>query len=217
MKNYYLDRKLKNKNLHVISNGRNISSNDLKKDFCDEYKMILDLKLNHKIIGCCGVLNKRKGFQDLIKFLTFNPDLLAVFVGEGPDKKRLIKYANKLNVLNRCYFLGHQNNAISFINLFDFFVMSSYSEGFPLVVLEAGGVGVPILCVKTPLFQELFSDNDVVFYERNIDKSMLDSLNNILLHKNTYSLNIQNTIQNKYSSDLMAKKYFQLYERLNNN
>lgn len=217
MKKYYEEKRCFNKNNVVINNGRNVVLKTLNNQNNHLINSILKIKENFKIIGCCGFLNKRKGFEDVIKFLTLNSNLFAVFVGQGPEEARLIELAHSLNVFDRCIFLGHQKNSMSLIRLFDVFVMSSFSEGFPLVVLEAGGLNVPILCVKSSLFEELFSENDVVFYERNNLKSMSFSINKILKFGNVYSSNLYKTINNKYSCNIMADKYLKLFNELKTN
>lgn len=215
MEKYYKEKVSFRKNNIVIYNGRDVvlkSVNDQNKHLIDS---LLKIKDNFKLIGCCGFLNKRKGFEDVIKFLTLKSNLYAVFVGQGPDEARLIELAQSLNVIERCIFLGHQNNSIALISLFDIFVMSSYSEGFPLVVLEAGGLNIPVLCVNSALFEELFSENEVVFYERNNLNSMTLSINKILNFGNDFSTNLNNTINAKYSCSIMADKYLKLFKELN--
>lgn len=215
MKKYYEKKKFTNKNSIVIYNGRSVNKLESNTEHNKIYNLINESKNKYKIIGGCGFLNKRKGFEDIIKFLTLNPNLAAVFIGQGPDEDKLINEAKNLNVLDRCFFLGHLNNPISILNLLDVYVMSSYSEGFPLVVLEAGSLGVPIICVNSPLFNELFSDTDVVFYERNNLISMELALNQMLNNNHLYSKNIFNTITTKYSCDIMSEKYLKNYILLN--
>ncbi len=217
MRKYYEIKKFTNNSSIVIYNGRSVNKLESDNDHNKIYNLINETKKKYKIIGGCGFLNKRKGFEDIIKFLTLNQNLAAVFIGQGPDENKLINDAKNLNVLDRCIFLGHLNNPISIINLLDVYVMSSYSEGFPLVVLEAGSLGVPIICVNSPLFNELFSDSDVVFYERNNLISMEHALNQMFNNSQLYSKNIINTINSKYSCKIMAEKYLQNYILLNSN
>jgi glycosyltransferase involved in cell wall biosynthesis len=217
MKKYYMTKNLTNKNSIVIYNGRSVNKLKSDNEHNEIHNLINEIKKKYKIIGGCGFLNKRKGFEDIIKFLTLNSNLAAVLIGQGPDEDKLINLAKNLDVLDRCFFLGHLNNPISIINLLDVYVMSSYSEGFPLVVLEAGSLGVPIICVNSPLFNELFSDSDVVFYERNNLISMELALNKILNKNHLYSKNIINTINTKYSCKIMSDKYLQNYILLNSN
>ena len=214
MQQYYEKKKFLNDNARIIYNGRSVNLDQTTIQNSLLHNSILETKKKYKIIGCCGFINKRKGFEDIVKFLTLNSNVFAVFIGEGSDKNRLIALAKSLNVFNRCNFLGHQNNPIPLINLFDIFVMSSYSEGFPLVVLEAGGLGVPVLSVNSPLFRELFSDDDLVFYNRNNLKSMQQSLNKILVNKSFYSKNIKSKINVQYSCDILAARYLQLFNEL---
>jgi glycosyltransferase involved in cell wall biosynthesis len=215
MKKYYEAKSRANINAIVIYNGRNVNEAESTNEALEVIRVLDEKKKMHILIGGCGFLNKRKGFDDIINFLTLDINLFAVFIGQGPDKDRLIYLARNLDVLDRCIFLGHQNNASSIIELLDVFVMSSYSEGFPLVVLEAGSLSVPIICVKSPLFDELFSDDDVVFYERNDLSSMEFALNHMLMNRHRYSNNINKVVDLKYSCKIMAERYLQQYISLN--
>lgn len=215
MKEYYQSKVGIIKNSRIINNGRHVDEVKSNNETFILSNLLREKKKRYTIIGGCGVLNKRKGFEDIIKFLSFNTNLFAVFIGQGPDKKRLTCLAKNLGVIDRCIFLGYQENASSVIKLLDVFVMSSYSEGFPLVVLEAGSLSVPIICVRSPLFDELFSDNDVVFYERNDLTSMEFALNHMLLNRLRYSNSINKIVGMKYSCKIMAERYLEQYISLN--
>jgi glycosyltransferase involved in cell wall biosynthesis len=68
-------------------------------------------------------------------------------VGEGTDRARLEAKRDALQLGERAIFLGARNDVSQLLLAADAFVMSSISEGLPMVLLEAMAAGVP--CVAT--------------------------------------------------------------------
>jgi glycosyltransferase involved in cell wall biosynthesis len=77
-----------------------------------------------------------------LKFLNFKLFIL----GNGPEKKRLIKFVrnNKLN--NKIKFFPHTDNLSEFYRSSDLFINSSDFEGFPNAVVEAINYNLPVIC-----------------------------------------------------------------------
>jgi glycosyltransferase involved in cell wall biosynthesis len=91
--------------------------------------------------------------------------------------------------------------------------MSSYSEGFPLSLLEAGMAGIPVVCSDIQIFRELFSPKSVSFFR--LDDIL--SLKLAIIHANTFrssfSKNLSESIAEKYSVEIMGVNYIALYNR----
>jgi glycosyltransferase involved in cell wall biosynthesis len=68
-------------------------------------------------------------------------------VGEGAERAKLEARRDALGLGERAIFLGARNDVSELLLAADAFVMSSISEGLPMVLLEAMAAGVP--CVAT--------------------------------------------------------------------
>jgi glycosyltransferase involved in cell wall biosynthesis len=136
MKNFYL--KKSNLNMKTIYNGRNINFSLTNQNLQSDNVFFEQIKKNYKIIGTHCLLTKRKGVHQIIKSLKDLEDFALVIIGDGKEMIELKKLTEDLKIADRCFFLGYRYDAISLIKLFDVYVMSSYSEGFPLGLLEAG-------------------------------------------------------------------------------
>lgn len=85
-------------------------------------------------------LRKQKGYDRLLKVISrlnqmkFEFDLWIV--GDGPEEENLKRLASNLE-LNNVYFFGLQNNPYPYIKSADCFILSSYFEGYGIVVKEA--------------------------------------------------------------------------------
>jgi L-malate glycosyltransferase len=68
-----------------------------------------------------------------------------LLVGDGPDLCRIRNMVNKLNLENKVFFPGIQENIIPLLSLSDMYMLLSKSEGFGLSALEALSCGVPVI------------------------------------------------------------------------
>lgn len=64
-------------------------------------------------------------------------DYNLVIVGDGPDRLKLENLASELGVLHRVYFVGIKKNPYLWMKNARGFILSSRSEGFPTVLIEA--------------------------------------------------------------------------------
>lgn len=76
-----------------------------------------------------------------IKDITPNSKLLLI--GEGPLKDSIRKKAEDLNISNDIIFLGTTNEVYRYLQAADAFIMPSFSEGMPLVSVEAQAADLP--------------------------------------------------------------------------
>ena len=99
-----------------------------------------------------GRLNPVKDLGTLLQAFARLPPPLSerarlFLVGDGAERVRLETQRNELGLGERVRFLGARNDIAEVLMAADAFVMSSKSEGLPMVLLEAMAAGVP--CVAT--------------------------------------------------------------------
>jgi glycosyltransferase involved in cell wall biosynthesis len=202
-------------NFHTIYNGRKIVDYNTSIPLI-ELESLMETKSKYTILGVHCLLTKRKGIDQIIKALPLLQDYFLIILGDGKEFENLKLLSKNLNVSNRCIFLGFKENVIDYLNLIDIYVMSSFSEGFPLALLEAGGIGKPIVCSDIEIFRELFNDNEVCFFELNNTISLTNAILKVNSQIDSFSKNIKTTINSKYSDITMANNYFDLYKNLIN-
>ncbi len=100
-----------------------------------------------KIISV-GRLTKQKGFSDLLNafsiVLKFLPAKLII-LGEGELRVELERQARELGLDSHLEMPGFVDDPWTRIHASDLYVMSSYWEGLPLVLLETMACGTPIV------------------------------------------------------------------------
>ncbi|WP_168355995.1 glycosyltransferase [Sphingomonas gei] len=67
-----------------------------------------------------------------------------VIAGDGPERDRLVKLANALDLRSQVRFVGHVEDVRALYAGADVFVLSSHYEGAPAVILEALAAGLPV-------------------------------------------------------------------------
>lgn len=75
-----------------------------------------------------------------------------IFVGDGPKRKDFEKYAEKIGISNKVEFKGRLANGLDVrkaIHESDVFILPTYAEGLPRVLLEAMAEGIP--CLSSPI------------------------------------------------------------------
>ncbi len=118
----------------------------------------LGVPQNTPRIGIVGRLTQQKGHADLLRamHLIRNDHLIQlIIIGEGSLKDELTKLAIKLKIIDQVHFLGVRNDVLEILAHLDLFVLPSYWEGFPAVLLEAMSQSVPVIASDVSGSREL--------------------------------------------------------------
>lgn len=99
------------------------------------------------LIGWVGRLIRVKGCDVFLRGLARLPGQgwTATIVGDGPERSFLESLAGELGLRDRVRFVGAIPDAAQLFGAIDLFVLSSRSEGTPMVLLEAMGAGAAVV------------------------------------------------------------------------
>jgi glycosyltransferase involved in cell wall biosynthesis len=86
----------------------------------------------------------------------------ASVVGDGPERPRLERLALALGLSDRVAFHGLVNDAARLFPAFDLYVLSSRSEGTPIVLFEAMAAGVPVVATAVGGVPDVVSDREAL-------------------------------------------------------
>src|SRR6056297_77388 len=99
-----------------------------------------------------GRLSVEKGhavlIQALAKLVSRSLDVGVVIIGEGPEQEHLKTLAKAHNIADRVHLKGYCSDAYVLIPYYDALVLSSYTEGFPVTLLETMQAGTPVVATK---------------------------------------------------------------------
>lgn len=113
---------------------------------------------------CVGRLCPAKGQHILLEScaaMTKNGmDFKLVLVGDGPDRKSLEELAIKLGIMQHITFTGAlgQLEVQSHYRKADIFVLPSFAEGVPVVLMEAMSMELPVVSTRITGIPELIDD-----------------------------------------------------------
>ncbi|MEO9231388.1 MAG: glycosyltransferase [Devosia sp.] len=105
------------------------------------------------LIGTVGRLTEVKDHFALLRafasLLRRRPARLVIF-GDGPLREELIGYADSLRIGDRVLFPGYVEDVAACYEALEVFVLSSTTEGFGNVLVEAMASGVPVVSTDAP-------------------------------------------------------------------
>ena len=117
-----------------------------------------------KIISC-GSLSLQKGFDFLVEVarIVFEkyPDWQWHIWGDGIERRLIENKIKEYNLSNNLILKGYSKNVYEKYKDYSIYCMTSRHEGFPMVLLEAQGNGLPIIsfdCKCGP--REIVDDNE---------------------------------------------------------
>jgi glycosyltransferase involved in cell wall biosynthesis len=123
---------------------------DTSRSARNEFALALDATL----VVTSGRIHWAKGWHFLLEafelFLKSVPNAMLVFVGDGPDRKRLEESAAEKNLGARILVTGYltSKSVAGYLQAADLFVMGSLKEGWSTALLEALACGLPSVTTR---------------------------------------------------------------------
>lgn len=110
----------------------------------------LGLPSGPRVLGWVGRLSREKGLDVLLEALPHvtGPEIVVAVIGEGREQAALQEQARRLELGSRVHWCGAIPDAGLHFSAFDVYVLSSRTEGTPMVLFEAMAAGVPIVATR---------------------------------------------------------------------
>ena len=157
-----------------------------------------------------GRLKKEKGFDLVLKsmptILKNYPNFVLHILGydEG-ERDNLIQLSKDLNIQNSVIFHDYISNPYSYYVNCDLFILSSYKEGFPNVMLENYYLNTPLVATKcVPIVEQLIINgkngyvcevNDLSCIKQSILNCIKNLTRNCISNKEYSGSNLQDLIK----------------------
>lgn len=113
-------------------------------------------------IVAAGRLHQKKGFDVLIravgKLRAWDFDVTCEIAGEGDERADLEALIRELDLDPCVRLMGWTDDVASFLATGDIFAFPSHQEGFPLTLLEAMSVGLPVVATEIDGPNEILED-----------------------------------------------------------
>lgn len=178
--------------------------------------------LEKKNLISVGRLSKEKGYLDLLKIykkvVKKYPDWSLSIIGDGAEMPCLEEYIKKNKLEAKVFLRGFRDKDYIDKELHNssIYLMTSYTESFGIVLIEAMSHGVPCIAFDSAEgAREIINsgENGYLIKNRNFDAMTMkieDLINNKEERKRIGKLARESV--KKYSSDVVGKEWFALIE-----
>ena len=133
--------------IRLLSNGVEVPGVDASVR--QNLRQSLGIPDHHQLIGSVGRFAPVKNFGALVDAF-YHLDRQAVpsslvLVGDGPTRVAIMQQAKALGLQESVHFVGQQSNVGEWLSALDIYVNCSLSEAMSLSILEAMGMGLPMV------------------------------------------------------------------------
>jgi len=148
----------------IVYNGIDVKSiSERSEEKINETKILKIFQDEVPSLIVIGRLDRNKNFSlalEALKILKIRNILCnLVVVGFEVEGVDLHKLAISLGIEERVFFLGYQQNPFPFLRHSKLLLITSFSEGFPTVVIEAMSLGIPFVTTPVAGASEELADN----------------------------------------------------------
>lgn len=193
---------------------------------CRETRKRLGLeRFDGVVFGVVAVLRPNKGHQVLleaiIRLLREAPgsNIKILIEGDGPLLEHLQSYVAENQLSNHCVFIGDEKNVMNFIAFLDVLVLPSIDEeDFPNVILEAMGLGKPVIASRLAGTPEQVVDGETgILVEPRDPDQLATAIEKLSLDE---QLRVQmgeaglRRFQEYFTAEVAVKNYVSLYQSL---
>jgi glycosyltransferase involved in cell wall biosynthesis len=137
------------KKIAVVENGIP-DSFDLPPQSSDED--IVSFCSGGQTFCAIGRLSKEKGFDVLLRAVKCavgeNPDIRLLLIGEGREREALATLTADLGMSRNVMLAGYRDSAFQYLRFCKGLVISSFTEGLPIVLLEAIREGAHVIATS---------------------------------------------------------------------
>lgn len=110
-------------------------------------RTVLGLPAEAAVVGAVGRLAYQKAPEDFVAAMLAlsRPDVIGVWIGDGPDADRVRSLARAAAPRARVLLLGERSDVPALLPAFDVFALPSRYEGLPVAIVEAMRAEVPVV------------------------------------------------------------------------
>jgi glycosyltransferase involved in cell wall biosynthesis len=182
---------------------------------------LLNIDGDAHLLGTVARLDSIKNQQMMIKTLKrvheFHPNTHLVIVGDGPERVNLENLVKDLGLSSFVIFTGFRQETHLFYQVMDLFLLTSFSEGTAMTLLEAMASRVPCLATNVGGNPEIVEHGKTGYLVPNDDvgalsKKIISLLDDKPLMEKL-GKNGQDRFKNRFSVKKMVETYQELYKR----
>ena len=165
-----------------------------------------------------GRLSKEKGHERIIEVLSKLKFPFHYFmIGDGIEKENIVHLIHAKGIENQVTQINYTKNVEDYLRKSDVFLLGSYSEGFPNVLIESSVIGTPIIAFNAPGgINEIIETGKNGFIVNTVDQC----INELTKLNSNFSFSpktVNQIVENKFNSKKIINQYEQLFIKLTTN
>ena len=184
-----------------------------------EARSTLGLEGERPLLGWVGRLSHEKG-ADIAVAATArlaHADAHLAFVGDGRERQALEAQVAALGLGGRVHFMGMMPEAAMLLPAFDALVLSSRTEGTPMILLEAIHAGVPIIASAVGGVPAMLSHGAGVLVPPEDAEALAHAIDQVLSDPVAAAARVvaaRAQVAASYSPEEWVAQHLSLYQRL---
>ena len=204
--------------IKLVYNGINASS--FRRSPYSKLKKDLRIAEDAFLLGTVARLDPIKNQKIMIKALknihkTY-PDTYLIILGDGPERENLQALTEELGLISRVIFTGFKTDTARYYSIMDIFLLTSFSEGTAMTLLEAMASELPCVVTNVGGNPEIIINSENGFVipsndEQALAKSIITLLGNSELRKKMGRAG-RAIFEKKFTVDRMVSAYESMYD-----
>jgi glycosyltransferase involved in cell wall biosynthesis len=163
------------------------------------------------VVLSAGRLAEQKDFPTLLEAFArarSRIDARLIILGDGPDRDDLERLVTSLGLDGQVDLVPYQDNPYAFMRRAAVFALSSKWEGLPTVLLEAAGLGTPLVSADCPGGpRDIVGDSSHLLVPPGDARALGDAVVNAISEPERYRFELDETA---YERGQVAREYLDL-------
>ena len=190
------------------------------KDFKPERTSSLNIRKRNGefLIGTIGRLSPEKNIPNFLKAASLlikkYDNIKFLIVGDGFERSKLEDLALNLGLRDNIQFTGFVHQMDRIYNLLDLLVISSSTEGIPLVMLEAMKYSIPVVSTKVGGIPEVIENGiDGILVDSQNSTHLHNAIEDLIINKNKY-VEVSRNARKKIAKDFNRSDWIREIEKI---
>ena len=181
-----------------------------------------DANTQTQIVAAAGRLSPEKGFLQFVeaasRIIAQHPQARFIQFGDGIERPLMEQRIKQLGLTNRFVLAGFRADLDAYLPWADVFVLPSYTEGLPNVLLEASAAGVPCVATAVGGSPEVVRDEHTGFLVEPGQPDVIANRVGLLLGneamRREFGENAQQFMRDQFTFEAQGRAYLELIQRL---
>jgi glycosyltransferase involved in cell wall biosynthesis len=174
------------------------------------------------LVGAAGRFSPEKGFAVFIEAAAIvakqRPEAGFVLFGDGPLRADLERSILERGLQGKFVLAGFRTDLMRFVPNLDLAVLSSYTEGLPVVLLETGAAGVPTVATSVGGIPEVIDNGQSGYLVAAGDGAALAERIVVLLdndlQRQAMGRAARERVRRDFSFEAMGRQYHELFRKV---